>query len=177
MKIQVNSDKTIAVDASLTRFVESEVDRVLGRFALRLTRVEIHLSDIDSRKTGKADNRCLIEVRPMGSQPMTASAQATKMPSAIGEALGKMQRALTTFFGRKGRPASTIEAPVSTAVRTVAKKTTVAARKKTPVQKSADMKPAAKKLAQVSPRGPKKKGICQARRKSWPALAGSAGGR
>ena len=60
MKIQVNSDKTIAVDASLTRFVEGEVDRVLGRFAARLTRVEIYLSDIDNRKTGKADKRCLI---------------------------------------------------------------------------------------------------------------------
>ncbi len=117
MKIQVNSDKTIAVDASLTRYVEGEVGRVLGRFAVRLTRVEIHLSDIDNGKTGKADKRCLIEVRPMGAQPLSASATATKMPSAIGEALGKMQRALTTFFGRKGRPASTIEAPVSRAER------------------------------------------------------------
>ena len=67
MKIQVNSDKTIAVDASLTRYVEGEVGRVLGRFAVRLTRVEIHLSDIDNGKTGKADKRCLIEVRPMGA--------------------------------------------------------------------------------------------------------------
>lgn len=122
MKVQVNSDKTIAVDASLTRYVEGEVDRVLGRFSARLTRVEIHLSDIDNRKTGKADKRCLIETRPMGAQPMTASAQATKMPSAIGEALGKMQRALATFFGRKGRPASIIEARVSPAVKTVAKR-------------------------------------------------------
>jgi ribosome-associated translation inhibitor RaiA len=170
MKIQINSDKTIAVDASLTRFVEGEVDRVLGRFAVRLTRVEIHLSDIDNRKTGKADKRCLIEVRPMGAQPLTASAQATKMPSAIGEALGKMQRALTTFFGRKGRPASTIETPGATAVKTVAKRTPA-------VQESAVMKATARKKAQLSPRGPKKKGIYQARRKSWPALSGSAGAR
>jgi hypothetical protein len=177
MKIQVNSDKTIAVDTSLTRFVESEVDRVLGRFALRLTRVEIHLSDIDSRKTGKADKRCLIEVRPMGAQPMTASAQAAKMPSAIGEALGKMQRALTTFFGRKERPASTIEGRVSSAMNTMTKRTTVAAKKETAIQNGAVMKAEAKKQAQVSPRGPKKKGIYQARRKSWPASAGSAGGR
>jgi ribosome-associated translation inhibitor RaiA len=170
MKIQVNSDKTIGVDASLTRFVEGEVDRVLGRFALRLTRVEIHLSDIDNRKTGKADKRCLVEVRPMGAQPMTASAQATKMPSAIGEALRKMQRSLTTFFGRKGRPASTVEARVSPTVKTVAKK-------RTAVPKTAVMKAAAKKQAQLSPRGPKKKGIYQARRKSWPPSARSAGGR
>ena len=104
MKIQVNSDKTIAVDASLTRFVEGEVSRVLGRFAIRLTRVEVHLSDVDNRKTGQADKRCLIEVRPAGARPLSASAKATKMASAIGEAMGKMQRSLTTFFGRRGRP-------------------------------------------------------------------------
>ncbi|MGA7235684.1 MAG: HPF/RaiA family ribosome-associated protein, partial [Bryobacteraceae bacterium] len=149
------------------RFVEGEVDRVLRRFEGRLTRVEIHLSDIDNRKTGKADKRCLIEVRPMGAQPMTASAQATKMPSAIGEALGKMQRALATFFGRQGRPASTSETRVSPAVKTVAKKRAV-------VRKSEVMKTAEKEL---NSREPKKKGIYQARRKSWPASVGSAGGR
>jgi hypothetical protein len=63
MKIQVNSDDTIAVDASLTRFVEGEVSRVLGRFAKKLARAEVHLSDVDNRKTGQADKRCLIEVR------------------------------------------------------------------------------------------------------------------
>ena len=54
MKIQINGDKTIAVDASLIRLVEGEVRRVLRRFAIRLTRVEIHLSDVDN---GKRDQR------------------------------------------------------------------------------------------------------------------------
>ena len=124
MKIQVNSDKTIAVDASLTRFVEGEVRRVLGRFAIKLTRVEVHLSDVDNKKTGQADKRCLIEVRPAGARPLSASAKATKMASAVGEALGKMQRSLTTFFGRRGRPAAAVSAPVSdSAKKAVARKT------------------------------------------------------
>ena len=106
MKIQVNSDKTIAVDASLTRFVEGEVSRVLRRFAARLTRVEVHLSDVDNRKTGQADKRCLVEARPAGARPLSTSAKATKMASAVGDALGKMQRSLTTFLGRTGRPAA-----------------------------------------------------------------------
>src|SRR6266849_7663369 len=108
MKIQVNSDKTIDVDSSMTRFVEGEVSRVLGRFAIRLTRVEVHLSDVDNRKTGQADKRCLIEVRPAGDRPLSVSAKATKTESAVGEALGKMQRSLTTFFGRRGRPAAEV---------------------------------------------------------------------
>ena len=158
MKIQVNSDKTIAVDASLKRFVEGEVSRVLGRFARRLTRVEVHLSDVDSRKTGQADKRCLIEIRPAGARPLSASAKATKMASAVGEAVGKMQRSLTTFFGRRGRPAAAVSAPVSTTKKTVARKTTLGTKKKAAV----------KKPTKLSPRGPKKKRIYQARRKSWP---------
>jgi ribosome-associated translation inhibitor RaiA len=161
MKIQVNSDNAIAVDAALTHFVEGEVSRVLSRFAMRLTQVEVHLSDVDNKKTSYADKRCLIEVRPRGSQPRTASARATKMSSAVTEALGKMRRALTTFFGRKGRPAA---APASTARSAVATKTATGAKKSVAVKKAT-----AKKETKLSPRGPKKKWIFQARRKSWPA--------
>ena len=48
MKVLVNSDNTIAKDTSLTRFVAGEVRRVLSRFDTRLTRVEVHLSDINN---------------------------------------------------------------------------------------------------------------------------------
>jgi Sigma 54 modulation protein / S30EA ribosomal protein len=174
MKIQVNSDKTIDVDASVTRFVEGEVSRVLDRFAIRLTRVEVHLSDVDNRKTGRADKRCLIEARPGGSRPLSASATSTKTESAVGEALGKMQRSLTTFFGRKGRSAAQVATPVSKAEKAVASKTIHglnenAAVKKTAVKKKAALKKTAvEKSKKLSPRGPKKKGIHQARRKSWP---------
>ncbi len=169
MKIQVNSDKTIAVDARLTRFVEGEVNRVLDRFAIKLTRVEIHLSDVDNKKTGQADKRCLIEVRPAGARPLSASAKATKMASAVGEALGKMQRSLATFFGRRGRPAAAVSASVSKAKKKVAKKTAPGPKKKASVKKAAVKKAAVKKPAKLSPRGPKKKRIYQARRKPWPA--------
>ena len=168
MKIQVNSDKTIAVDASLTRFVEGEVSRVLGRFATRLTRVEVHLSDVDNRKTGQADKRCLIEVRPAGARPLSTSAKTTELASAVGEALKKMQRLLTTFFGRRGRTAAAVSAPVATAKNTTAKKT-VARKTTLDTKKRAAVKKApVKKPTKLSPRGPKKKGIYRARRKAWP---------
>jgi len=159
MKIQVNSDKTISVDANLTRLIEGETKRVLNRFEAKLTRVEIHLSDIDNKKAGRADKRCLIEVRPAGDKPLTASANAATTEAALGEALGKMQRSLTTFFGRKGRPAAEVSAPVPPATKSTASKTPVTAKKKSP----------AKKPTKLSPRGPKKKAIFQARRKNQPS--------
>jgi ribosomal subunit interface protein len=188
MKIQVNSDHTIAVDASLTHFVEGEVNRLLGRFASRLTRVEVHLSDVDNKRTGQADKRCLIEVRPKGTQPQSVSTKAKEMSSAIDEAIGKMQRSLTAFFGRRGRPATANSTPASVAKKVVAKKT---AAKKTAAKKTVAKKVVAKKsvvrktaivtkksaVAKKAPvakptklraRGPKKKRIYQARRKPWP---------
>jgi ribosome-associated translation inhibitor RaiA len=163
MKIQVNTDKTIAVDASLIRFVEGEVGRVLSRFAIRLTRVEIHLSDVDNRKVGQTDKRCLIEVRPAGARPLNASAQATKMAYAVSHALGKMQRSLTTFFGRRGRSVAAVSTPVLRGKMAVARKATLATKKAAEVEKVVVEQP-----TKLSPRDPKKKGIYQARRKSWP---------
>ena len=170
MKIQVNSDKTIAVDASLTRFVEGEVKRVLGRFAGRLTRVEIHLNDVDNKKSGQADKRCLVEARPAGARPLSASAKTTHMATSVAGALGKMQRSLTTFFGKKGKSAVAEVAPVAPVSKAAPKK----AVKKTAVKKAAVKKTLAKKAAPAeapaeAAHDPKKKPIYQARRKSWPA--------
>jgi Sigma 54 modulation protein / S30EA ribosomal protein len=180
MQILANSDNTIHVDATLTRFVEDEASRLLDRFAKKLTRVEVHLSDINNTRTGQADKRCLVEARPAGARPVTADAIATTTESAITEALKKMQRLLTTFFGKKGRPATEAAAPASepktkaapkksaakkSATKKTAQKTAI---RKTAARKTAAKKAPAKKSTKLSPRGPKKKGVYQARRKSWP---------
>lgn len=179
MKIQVNSDKTIAVDLSMKRFVREEVNRVLERFDKQLTRVEVHLSDVDDKKTGKADKRCLVEARPAGAKPRTTSAQAFKLASAVGAALRKMQRNLTTFYGRTKRsldPARQVQI-VAVSVPVPAKQTVTkaAAKKKAPAKKTSAAKTAA---TPPGPRGPKKKAISMVRRKSWPkgkALPGMCG--
>ena len=103
LRIQVNSDNTVVVDADLKRFVKGEVDRILANFTDRLTRVEIHLSDINSVRSGPSDKRCLVEARPAGDTPRSASATANDVPAALVQALRKMRRSLTSFFGKKGR--------------------------------------------------------------------------
>ncbi len=176
MKTLINSDKTIAVDLSLKRFVKDETERILARFADRLTRVEVHLNDVNNLKTGKADKRCLVEARPAGAQPRTTSATATKLAAAIGQALRKMQSNLTSFYGRssgkaqakaKTRTAAFLGASVAdlaTVSKAAKKKTAPAAKKKSAPKKSA----ANEKEVKLSPRGPKKKHISLVRRQSWP---------
>ncbi len=182
MIVQVNSDKTIAVDASLKRFVRGEVARILARFEDRVTRVEVHLSDINSRRTGPPDKRCLVEARPAGARPITTSAVASRLDAAIGQALRKMQRSLTSFLGRQGRgsghgPTGTRRQgkPGAAAPERRATSKTGEARKAASAKKSATARtspPAADsgtRTAETSGRSPKKKDIYQARRKAWPA--------
>jgi hypothetical protein len=52
VRVQINSDKNISVDTRVIQFVRGETNRCLKRFAGKLTRVEVHLSDVNSRKFG-----------------------------------------------------------------------------------------------------------------------------
>ena len=177
MRVQVNSDNTVAVDADVKRFVKGEVNRILANFTDRLTRVEIHLSDINSVRSGPSDKRCLVEARPAGDTPRSASATADAFPAAVVQALRKMRRSLTSFFGKKGR-STKAAAPKTraTAAREPAKAVKSA---KATKPSSTTLQPhprrkgrrAGKATAPVEPTGrrPKKKAIFQARRKSWPS--------
>ncbi len=175
MKTQVNSDRTVAVDAKLTRFVKSEVDRILRNFDGRLTRVEVHLSDVNNVKTGVADKRCLVETRPAGARPRSTSATADRFDEAIGTALRRMQRSLTSFFGRQAdakkartpraaavmaRAAARVSStPPPAAVKTSPRKATPtkAAPKTASAKKAAGEKAAGKKAAAPRPAAAGKK--------------------
>lgn len=102
MKILINSDSSIAMDARLAKLIMAEATELLDRFSDRLTRVEIHLTDIDRGKTGKVDKRCLVEVRVAGMKPIVASGQTRVLKTAVNEALRKMVRALDTTLGKQG---------------------------------------------------------------------------
>src|SRR5690242_3223793 len=98
MRIQINSDKNIGVDDRVIDFIEGEVNRVLKRFADKLTRLEIHLSDVNSDKRGALDKRCVIEARPAGHRPLAANGAAPTVQQAVRRALTKSRNSLQTFF-------------------------------------------------------------------------------
>ncbi len=170
MQIQVNSDKTVTVDVSLTRFVKSEAERILETVAAKVTRVEVHLSDENGRKSGPADKRCVVEARPAGARPLSTSATAKRLDTAIGQALRKMHRALRSAFGRQGRTSTGSAVPRPRA------KAVPAARASAPVPKPvaakatprAKAKPKVAAAAAAEGRGAKTIPIFQARRKAWP---------
>jgi len=100
MRTQINSDKNINVDTRVIHFVEDEAHRALSRFASKLTRIEVHLSDVNSHKFGTNDKRCVIEARPARHRPLSAINRAPTVRQAVRGALDKMSSALESFFGR-----------------------------------------------------------------------------
>lgn len=99
MQIQINHathDKSDALD----EHINTEIQTNAGRFADRLTRVEVHIADLNADKPGPDDKRCRIEARPAGSDPVTVEATADDFYDAVSDAAGKLKRLLTSRFDR-----------------------------------------------------------------------------
>jgi len=103
MIIQLNTDKHIAGSSALTTEVERKLSDTLKWYASRLTRVEVHLSDLNSSGSGPDDKRCVLEARvaETGMQPVSASHQASTVALAVDGAAEKLARALSSALGKR----------------------------------------------------------------------------
>ncbi|MFU8861154.1 MAG: HPF/RaiA family ribosome-associated protein [Cyclonatronaceae bacterium] len=103
MKIQVNTDKNIPGGERLTTFLSTLISDDLSRFSDRITRVEVHLSDVNGRKEGDDDKRCLMEARLEGLQPIVVTSHANKHEVAVSTALDKLVAKIDSKLGRLGK--------------------------------------------------------------------------
>lgn len=106
MQIQINSDHHVAATPETAGRVQRLVRDVLDRYADRITRVEVHLNDLNSLKGGKDDKRCLMEARVAGLGPIDASHEAPDLLLAIDGAMEKLERAIEHRLGRVDMTAS-----------------------------------------------------------------------
>jgi hypothetical protein len=106
MHVEISTDTRITVDSAA---VTAAVERGLSRFGDRLTRVEVHLSDVNGPKGGP-DTRCALEARPASRQPVAVTNDAGTADEAVKGAVEKMSRLLESTFGRaddvKGGPSA-----------------------------------------------------------------------
>jgi hypothetical protein len=100
MQIQLNTDKNVQGDDALGTWVEHELRERLGRFGDVITRIEVHLSDINGARGGAQDKRCKLEARLAGRQPVAVSHDAGKVADALFGAADKLQRMMDTTLGR-----------------------------------------------------------------------------
>lgn len=101
MQIQFNTDESVDGHEALGLQAKGVVERVLSRFSQEVTRVEIHLSDVNAERGGDKDKRCLMEARIAGRQPIAASAQAGSLQLAVEGAAQKLKRSLESALGKR----------------------------------------------------------------------------
>jgi len=100
MQVLVNSDHHIVGGEDLTERVQGVVEGRLERWGGRITRVEVHLNDLNSVKLGERDKRCMMEARIGGMKPIAVSHEAPTLTEAIHVAADKLERAIDHALGK-----------------------------------------------------------------------------
>ena len=100
MQILIHADRNIPRTEGSNEQLEAAITAAASRFVTRITRVEAHLSDVNSDKSGVNDKRCVLEARLIGLNPVVAAHQASTLELAIAGASGKLGSALDNAFGR-----------------------------------------------------------------------------
>ncbi len=100
MKIQLNTDVHIDGTEALAAQVDATVKQALERFSAHITRVEVHLSDENGGKSGQQDQRCMLEARLEGRQPVAVTEHAATLEQAVHGAAQKLARLLDSTLGR-----------------------------------------------------------------------------
>ena len=100
MQFQFNSDNQTKGDADVAGRLEALVSGRLDRILDRLTRIEVHVGDVNGPRGGGDDKSCTVEIRPNGMNPITATAQGPSIDSAASSAADKV---LTAFDRQTGK--------------------------------------------------------------------------
>lgn len=100
MQIQIHTDSNIEGGEKLIAHFSGVVEGALERFSDRITRVEIHLSDQNSDKSGQDDKRCMMEARLEGRQPIAVTHLAASLDQAVDGAAHKLTRLIEGTLGR-----------------------------------------------------------------------------
>ncbi|MBE7373709.1 HPF/RaiA family ribosome-associated protein [Pseudomonas lopnurensis] len=103
MQVLVNSNHSIDVSSDLEERVKVTVETELERFADQLTRVEVHLNDENSGKSGPQHKRCQMEARVKGHDPISATHKAESLDLAISGAAEKLSHALSHALDKFNR--------------------------------------------------------------------------
>lgn len=100
MQIQVNHDNHVRLAGDTAERLSRTVEDFLAKFADRITRVEMHLGDLNAGKGGP-DKRCMLEVRMSNIQPIAVTHHAETLQLAIDGALERLDHALSHALGKR----------------------------------------------------------------------------
>jgi hypothetical protein len=100
MQIQLNSDNHIVGSPGLAQRLQADLEHELRHVASAITRVEVHLNDVNGSKSGPDDKRCMLEARIKGAQPLAVESRAPTIEQAVNAAAGQLYRAVKTSLDK-----------------------------------------------------------------------------
>lgn len=101
MKVQLNTDNQIQGTDAMAERVDAVATQYLERFEPDLTRLEVHLSDASSGKSGSEDKQCAIEARLRNQQPIGVTHADESVEKALRGAFNKMRSRLDQIMAQK----------------------------------------------------------------------------
>jgi ribosome-associated translation inhibitor RaiA len=96
MIIQINTDKNLSVDDNENVALSKIISEGLKRYIGKITRIEVHLGDVDGKKESFNDKRCLLEARLEGFNPIAVTNHANSHKTAVKGAVDKLKTSLDT---------------------------------------------------------------------------------
>lgn len=103
MIIQFNTDHNIhGTEKFRAHFVE-QITAELSRYSERITRVDVHLTDVNGNKGGPKDKRCVMEARLKGLKPLAVTTMGDTHEEAIQGALQKLSISVESIHSRMSK--------------------------------------------------------------------------
>lgn len=102
MQILLHADPNTDGSQPMAEHLKTVVSDAMTRFGDRVTRVEAHLSDVNSQaKSEESDIHCTLEARLIGAEPIIVKDQAGSAHQAIDGALRKLKRAVGAVIAKQ----------------------------------------------------------------------------
>jgi len=97
MQVLLHSDPNTDGSHLMAEHLTAVVNEAMARFGERITRVEAHLSDVNSEaRSGADDIHCTLEARLVGMEAIVVKNFAGNAHQAIEGAVRKLKRAVAT---------------------------------------------------------------------------------
>ncbi len=100
VQFQFNSDNRTDGAEPVARRIEEITRARLSRIEGRLTRIEVHVGDVNGPRGGD-DKRCVVEVRANGMAPIAAAEQGASVEGAVAAAADKVLAAFDRQIGKR----------------------------------------------------------------------------
>jgi len=100
MTIQFNTNTNTNGSYKLKTYFSDLITEELSRFSEHVTRIEVHLSDVNGDKDNPNYKRCLLEARIEGRKPIAVTKQADTYEKAVSGAIEKITASIDKIFGR-----------------------------------------------------------------------------